>query len=163
MFRWFEQRIDPFSNGPERQPPGELVAFYWHYVRQVWVAFAAVMAVGLVGALIEVSLFAFLGEIVDLVRAAESPTAFFADHGPLLVWMAFVAMVARPVVFGLHVLLVNQAVVPGVTNLVRWQTHRYVVRQSLAFFQNDFAGRIANKIMQTGPALRESSVQIAKA
>ena len=57
---------------------------------------------------VEVSLFAFLGEIVDLVRVAESPAVFFAEHGRLLVWMAFVAVVARPVVFGLHVLLVNQ-------------------------------------------------------
>ena len=64
---------------------------------------------------------------------------------------------------GLHDLLVNQAIVPSLTNRIRWQNHRYVIRQSLGFFQNDFAGRIANRIMQTGGALRESAVQIVDA
>ena len=64
---------------------------------------------------------------------------------------------------GLHDLLVNQAIVPSLTNRIRWQNHRYVIRQSLGFFQNDFAGRIANRIMQTGAALRESAVQIVDA
>ena len=163
MFRRFEKLIDHFALTSDVQPPSRLTTFYWHYVRQVWPALAAVLVVGFFAALLEVSLFAFLGEIVDLVRAAESPAAFFDAHGLLLAWMAFIALIARPLLFGLHTLLVNQAIVPSLTNLVRWQTHRYVLRQSLSFFQNDFAGRIANKIMQTGPSLRESVVQVVDA
>lgn len=163
MFRWFEERIDPFRPTTVSQTPAGLVSFYWHFVRQVWPSFAAILVVGLVAALIEVSLFAFLGQIVDLVRAAEDPATFFSEHGVLLAWMAFVALVARPIVFGMHILLINQTVVPSFTNLVRWQTHRHVLGQSLAFFQNDFAGRIANRIMQTGPSLRESVVEIVDA
>ncbi len=163
MFRRFEHLIDCFADAPDSQPPDRLVPFYWRYVRQIWPLLVAILVVGLLGAVVEVALFAFLGEIVDLVRAAESPEAFFATHGWLLAWMAVVALIIRPVVFGLHTVLVNQAVVPGFTNLVRWQTHRYVLRQSLAFFQNDFAGRIANRIMQTGPSLRESVVGVVDA
>jgi ATP-binding cassette subfamily B multidrug efflux pump len=77
--------------------------------------------------------------------------------------MAMVALVARPVFNSLHDLLVNQAIVPSLTNRIRWQNHRYVIRQSLGFFQNDYAGRIANRIMQTGGSLRESAVQIVDA
>ena len=163
MFRWFETRIDPFQAFDEGQPPGKLLPFIWHYTVQVWPAFAAVLVIGLFAALIEVSLFAFLGKLVDLMQSATSPSSFFSDHGTLLMWMAFVAVVLRPVLFSLHVLVVNQVIIANVTGLIRWQTHKYVLRQSLSFFQNDFAGRIANKIMQTGPSLRESVVQIVDA
>ena len=77
--------------------------------------------------------------------------------------MAFVVVIARPVATILHDLLVQQSLAPSFTNLVRWQTHRYVLRQSVGFFTNDFAGRIASKIIQTGPALRESVVQVCDA
>ena len=163
MFRWFESRIDPFRNTTGGQPPNRLAAFYVHYLRQVWPAFAVLMTTGLIAALIEVSLFAFVGRIVDMVREADSPAGFFAEHGGVLLLMAAVAVLARPVFFTLHASLVHQVINPALTNMIRWQTHRYVLRQSLAFFQNDFAGRIAAKIMQTGPALRASAVQAADA
>jgi len=167
--RWFERRIDPLADGPLSpdgqivRPPERLWPFYWHFVRQVWPWVLVTMAVGLCASLIEVSLFAFMAEIVDLVRTAETPEAFLAEHGLTLLLMAFVALILRPLFFALHALAVNQVLVPNLTNLVRWQTHRYVLRQSMSFFQNDFAGRIANKIIQTGPALRESVVQVTDA
>ena len=77
--------------------------------------------------------------------------------------MAFVAMVARPIVSTAHDLIKNQIISGPVSNRVRWLTHRYVLRQSLSFFQNDFAGRVANKIMQAAPALRDSVVQLIDA
>jgi len=159
MFRWFEQRLNPFKASPGTKPPERLGAFYWHFLRQVWPNVAAILVTGFFAALVEVALFAYLGQIVDMVREATDASDLFADHWRTLVWMAFVAVIARPILFALHTILVNQAVVPGFTNMIRWQTHRYVLRQSLSFFQNDFAGRIAAKIMQTGPALRESVVQ----
>ena len=121
------------------------------------------MAVGLVGALIEVSLFAFLGKIIDLVRDAASPATFIGEHGTLLLAMAAIAMVVRPIMFAIHDVLVNQTVAPVFNSMIRWQTHRYVLRQSLEFFQNDFAGRLSNKIIQTGPSMRESVLQITDA
>src|SRR5215813_4331579 len=133
MLSWFERLIDPYKAFPIVQPPVKLAAFYWHYIRPVWWVYALIMLVGLAGSLIEVSLF------------------------------ALVALVARPVFFGLHALLINQTANANVMNMVRWRQHRYILRQSLSFFQNDFAGRIANKIMQTGGALRQTVVEIVDA
>jgi len=163
MFRWFETRIDPFARPAIVRPPGTLGRFYWHYVRPVWPVFAVLLVMGFLGSSIEVVLMAFVGSLVDTMRAAASPVDFFRDHGSMLALMAFVALVARPAVSVAHDLVKNQMIATTFTNRVRWQTHGYVLRQSLGFFQNDFAGRIANKIMQTGPALRESIVQLIDA
>ena len=162
-FTWFEGLIDPFESHPPERPPGNLYAFYWYYIRQVWPFFVGLLAIGLLGALIEVSLFAFLGTIVDLVRSADNPETFFEEHGNTLLWMAFVALIARPIVFFVHDLLIHQTLTPTLTNRIRWQNHRYVLRQSMNFFQNDFAGRITTKVVQTGASLRESAVQVTDA
>ena len=163
MLYWFERLIDPYKSVPLRQPPSTLPAFYWYYVRPIWWAFAAIMAIGLIASLIEVSLFTFVGKIVDLAKSAENPAVFFDVHGRTLVWMAAIALIARPLAFGLHAMLINNAVNANFTNMVRWQQHRYLLRQSLSFFQNDFAGRIANKVMQTGQALRQTVVELVDA
>ena len=163
MFRWFETFIDPYRPVALEQPPNQWVKFFWHFVRQVWPGFTAIVVVGFLAGAIELSLFAFLGQLVDLARASETPDAFFSEHGPHLIWMAVVAMILRPMVFALHAVTINQVIAANFTHLIRWQTHRYVLRQSLNYFQNDFAGRIANKVMQTGGSLRETMVQIVDA
>jgi ATP-binding cassette, subfamily B, multidrug efflux pump len=163
MFRWFETRINAFPEAPPAQPPAALGAFYLYFIRPVWPVFGVLLLAGFAGALIEVALMAFVGNLVDLMRASPTPARFIGDHGTMLLWMAFVAMVARPLVSTIHDLIKNQVIAGPVTNRVRWQTHRYVLRQSLGFFQNDFAGRVANKVMQAAPALRESVVQVIDA
>ncbi|WP_072761552.1 ABC transporter ATP-binding protein [Rhodanobacter sp. OK091] len=162
MFRWFESLIDAFKDPVDSMPPKPVWRFYAFYLRQVWPVFAAAIVVGFAVAIVEVSLFGFIGSIVDMAKGAPSAT-FFHEHGRSLLWMGFVALIARPVLGSLHDLLVNQAIVPSLTNRIRWQNHRYVIRQSLGFFQNDYAGRIANRIMQTGASLRSSAVQIVDA
>src|SRR5688572_29305898 len=163
MLRWFESFIDPYRSVPLEQPPEQWMRFFWHYVRQVWPGFAAILVVGFLAGAVELSLFAFLGQLVDLMKSADSPAAFFSGHGQLLLWMGFVALILRPIVFFLHAVTINQVIAANFTNMIRWQTHRYVLRQSISYFQNDFAGRIANKVMQTGPSLRESMVQVVDA
>jgi ATP-binding cassette subfamily B multidrug efflux pump len=161
IFRWFESLIDAFKEPADGMPPASVWKFYVFYLRQVWPVFAAAIVVGLGVALIEVSLFGFIGSIVDMTHG--TPADFFRLHGHTLIWMGLVALIARPILNVLHDLLVNQAIAPSLTNRIRWQNHRYVIRQSLGFFQNDYAGRIANRIMQTGASLRESAVQIVDA
>src|SRR5262245_28207610 len=163
MFRWFENRSDAFPEATPERPPSTLFAYYAYFIRPVWQAFAVLLIAGFLGSLIEVALMTFIGNLVDLMRAAQSPANFIEDHGPILLWMAFVAVVARPLVSTVHDLIKNQIISAPVTNRVRWLTHRYVLRQSLGFFQNDFAGRVANKIMQGAPALRDSVVQVIDA
>jgi len=162
MFGFFETRIDPFRSHDQTTPPGNLLGFYWRYCRQVRVLLAWVMAAGLAVSLIEVSMLSYIGSLVDLLRTTN-PSRVLVDYGHTFLWMAFVILVARPLASWVHDLLTQQAIAPGMTNLVRWQTHRYVLRQSISFFANDFAGRLASKIIQTGPSLRESVVQIIDA
>jgi ATP-binding cassette subfamily B multidrug efflux pump len=163
MFRWFETRIDPFASAPPGRPPDSIAAFYWHYIKPVWQPFAVLLVVGFVGSLIEVMLMAFVGNLVDMMSAAASPRTFFAENAWTLLFMAFVALIARPLASTVHDLVKNQMISPAVTTRIRWQTHTHVLRQSLGFFQNDFAGRIATRIMQTGASLRESVVQAVDA
>jgi ATP-binding cassette subfamily B multidrug efflux pump len=163
MFRWFENRIAYFPDVPPARPPETLLAFYHHFVRPIWPVFAILLVAGLLGSVIEVALLAFVGSLVDMMKGAQSPEQFFADHTTVLLVMAFIALIARPAVSTAHELIKNQIIAAPVTSRVRWLTHRYVLRQSLGFFQNDFAGRVANKVIQTGPALRESVVQVIDA
>jgi ATP-binding cassette subfamily B multidrug efflux pump len=162
LFSYFENLIDPFQAASDEQPPTKVLAFYRHYLKQVWRVLALMMITGLVGALIEVALFDFVGRIVDL--AGSTPREeFFSRHGPTLLGMAAVAIVVRPICFGLHDLFLHQAINPSVTALIRWQSHRYVLKQGLSFFHNDFAGRIANRVLQTGDALRNSATLVVDA
>ena len=158
LYRRFEQLIDIFREAPTAAPPNTVTSFYAYYLRQVWPSVAALLVVGLIGALIEVSLFSYLSRIIDLAQGTPNPN-FFRDHAFELTWMVVVALVLRPIFVALHDLLVHQTISPGMTSMINWQNHSYVLKQSLNFFQNDFAGRIAQRIVQTGNALRDSAVQ----
>jgi len=103
-----------------------------------------------------------LGRVVSLV-STHDPQTIWADAGGQLLLMAALLLIARPLAHLAQHLVTNQALIPGVTNLVRWQSHWHVVRQGWTFFQNDFAGRIAARVMQSGPALRESVVSAINA
>ncbi|MGX1307440.1 ATP-binding cassette subfamily B multidrug efflux pump [Amorphus suaedae] len=162
MLSFFESLVDPLVDRPQVRPPDRMLPFIWHFVRQAWKVIAVLLVVAGCVALIEVSLFDFIGRIVDML-ADTPPAELFSQHGTTLLVMGFVALILRPLAATLHLLMVHQAVEPGLTNLIRWQTHRYVLRQSLSFFQNDFAGRLANKIIQTGPSLREAVVSMIDA
>jgi ATP-binding cassette subfamily B multidrug efflux pump len=162
MFRKFESLIDVFRAHDETQPPAALLGYYWRYCRQTWPFLAALMASGLFTSLIEVSILRFVGEIVDLLRQT-TPERLIEDDGRLFLFMGLVILVLRPLAQLAHDLLVQQTIAPGMTNLIRWQTHRYVLRQSLTYFANDFAGRIASNIVQSAASLRDSTVQVIDA
>ncbi|WP_296252106.1 ABC transporter ATP-binding protein [Pseudomonas sp. UBA4194] len=157
MYRRFEQWIDIFREAPTETPPNKVLAFYIYYLKQVWPSFATLLVVGLIGALIEVALFRYLSRIIDMAQGTPN-VHFFSDNALELTWMVVVALVLRPIFIGLHDLLVHQAISPGMTSLIRWQNHNYVLKQSMNFFHSDFAGRIAQRIMQTGNSLRDSAV-----
>jgi ATP-binding cassette, subfamily B, multidrug efflux pump len=157
MLRRAEALLDPTARPPEAPPVHGLLAFYWHFIRQErWLVVALFIFGGLI-AMLDVTIPAFIGRAVGLV-STHSPETFLRDTWPQLVGMAAVLLLIRPLVFVGHVVLINQIVNPGLSNMIRWQNHWHVVRQSWTFFQNDFAGRIANRVLQTGPAIRESLV-----
>src|SRR5689334_7668856 len=159
MFGLFERLLKPAVAPDTPEPPPGLVAFYWHFARQAKPLFTALFVAGFIVAVLDTTIPLFIGRVVTLVTSAN-PATLFAEHGTALIGMALVLLVLRPAALATQNLLANQAIAANVTNRIRWQNHWHVVRQSWAFFQNDFAGRIANRVMQTGPALRETVVAL---
>jgi len=162
LFRFFEGLLDPTAPAPDVEPPAGLVAFYWHFVRQAKPLVVMLFFSGLIVALLDSTVPVFIGKVVGLF-SSHTPEDLLRTSWPQLAMMAGVIIVLRPLAILFQNLVTNQAVGPSLTNLVRWQSHFQIVRQSWTFFQNDFAGRIANRVMQTGPALRESLVQVTSA
>ncbi|MGB8040462.1 MAG: ABC transporter ATP-binding protein [Pseudolabrys sp.] len=162
MFHFFERSLKPTEVPESGEPPAGLVAFYWHFARQAKPLFIGLFAVGFAVALIEVMIPVFIGKVVTLVTASK-PEELLATAWPWLLGMAGVLLVLRPLASTSQHLLMNQAIAANVSNRIRWQNHWHVSRQSWAFFQNDFAGRIATRVMQTGPAIRESLVSLLTA
>src|SRR5947207_2526758 len=159
MFALFERLLKPAVAPDTPEPPPGLVAFYWHFARQAKPLFAALFIAGFIVAIMDTMIPIFIGRIVTLVTSS-APATLFAEHGHLLIGMALVLLVLRPAALTTQNLLANQAIAANVSNRIRWQNHWHVVRQSWAFFQDDFAGRIANRVMQTGPAIRETVVAL---
>jgi ATP-binding cassette, subfamily B, multidrug efflux pump len=162
VFRFFEGLIEPTALPSQGSPPAGLAAFYWYYARQARGLVAALFVAGLIVALIDTTIPVFVGRVITLVSSHE-PGSLMRDSWPPLFGMAIVLVVARPLAMLLQNMITNQAIIPGFSNLIRWQSHWHVVRQSWSFFQNDFAGRIAQRVMQTGPSLRESVVSATTA
>jgi len=162
MLRFFERFLEPTAHSPDAPPPvlgspQALIRFYWHFVRQIPGPLAALFATGFCVAITDALIPVCLGRIVSLV-SSTAPEAIWPEAGGQLLLMAALFLVFRPAAHFAQLIVANLMLVPGLTNLVRWQSHWHVVRQGWTFFQNDFAGRIAARVMQTGPALRESVV-----
>ena len=161
VFRFFESLLEPTALPPEAPPPAGLAAFYWHHARQARGLVVALFVAGSTVAFLDTLIPVFIGRVVTMV-SSQTPDILHS-YWPQLLGMAAVLLVARPSALLVQNLITNQAIAAGLSNMVRWQSHWHVVRQSWTFFQNDFAGRIANRVMQAGPALRESLVSATNA
>jgi ATP-binding cassette, subfamily B, multidrug efflux pump len=159
MFGFFEKRIDPFPESRLGAPPRKLFRFIWHYVGDAWPWLALMSGASVVIAVGEVVLFAFLGQIVDLLAAADR-ARFWSDNGPRFAWMSVLLLVVLPAAVLVQGLAVNQVLMANLTGSARWRIHRHLLSQSMAFFANEFAGRISTKLMQTAQSLREVSMKI---
>src|ERR1700684_3579815 len=155
MFARFERFLTPTATPDQPEPPDSLIAFLWHFARQAKGLFAALFVVELLVALGDSAVPWFMGRVVTMVTKTP-PDRFLADGWRLLLGMAIIVLIARPTVMLTRYLITNQAIAAPFTGLIRWQSHWHVVRQSWAFFQNDFAGRISNRVMQTGPSVRST-------
>ena len=155
MFAFFERFLTPTAAPENPEPPGGLIAFLWHFARQAKWLFAALFVIELFVALSDSAVPWFMGRVVTMVTKTP-PDQFLATSWPWLLGMAVVVLIVRPTVTLTRYLITNQAIAAPFTGLIRWQSHWHVVRQSWAFFQNDFAGRISNRVMQTGPSVRST-------
>ena len=161
-FRHFEDLVQPTGPVPDATPPEGLVAYFRYFTRQMHGLIIRLFLGGFLVAVLDTAIPFSIGRVTGLLTT-HPPQTLIQQAWPQFVLMALVVFIARPGVLLLQVMTINQAISPGMANLVRWQSHWHVVRQSWSFFQHDFAGRIANRVMQSGPAMREAIVMGADA
>ncbi|HVK92723.1 MAG TPA: ABC transporter ATP-binding protein [Mycoplana sp.] len=159
MFGWFERRLNPYPSEEPTLPPKGILAFLWHYTRPAAPWLVLLGFCSMVLGIAEVVLFQFLGSIVDWLSAGD-PNTFLAREGDTLVWMALLLLVIIPGFGALHTLTMHQALAGNFPMIARWQMHRYLIRQSMTFFANEFAGRVSTKVMQTALAVRETVMKV---
>ncbi|MGN7871032.1 ABC transporter ATP-binding protein [Paracoccus sp. 22332] len=158
MFAWFERRIDPYPTEIPDMPPRSLVRFVLYYSQGAlpWLAIVAVTS-SLI-AIVEVALFGWLGELID--QLSQTPRdQFWAQHGGRLGFMAAVLLIVLPALNLLGSLVLYQGLMGNFPQRIRWRAHRYLMRQSVGYFQDEFAGRIAQRLMQTALAVREVAMK----
>ncbi len=159
----FENWINPFATPANLQPPKGLYSFVWHYVRQARGAFFAMLVLGGFVAVLEAGLFWFVGRLVDILgQSAQGAgwSGLIAAHGGELAGMLAVVLLIRFLATTLSALVEEQTIVPGFFTLTRWQSYTYIARQSLSFFQNEFAGRIVTKVWNGGQATGDLMVTL---
>ncbi len=155
MLRFFESLVDPYASyDRDATPPDRLWPFLASFLRPArWVFLWALVSVILVS-LGEIFLIWYAGRLIDLLTAA-GPARAWSDHGVEFLLVIGALLIVKPAIQAVNALLLNQSLMPNVDTLVRWRTHRHVLRQPVGWFQNDFAGRIANRLMQTAPAVTD--------
>ncbi|WP_300032987.1 ABC transporter ATP-binding protein [uncultured Roseobacter sp.] len=159
MFRYFERLVDPYVSYTETDhPPTKLWPFLWAYSQPFKRVFFWAGVMSIIVAAIEVALIFYMGRVVDLLEG--NPSRVWEIYGTELVLVALAIVFIRPLVQYLDIGLLNNAILPNFGTLIRWRAHRQVLRQSVGWFENDFAGRIANRIMQTPPAAGEVVFQV---
>jgi ATP-binding cassette, subfamily B, multidrug efflux pump len=159
MLRWFERRLNPYPPEVPEQPPGTLLAFMLHYLYGTKRLFAAMVVLTALVALSEIVLFGILGHVVDWLTTANR-TTFLADEGPRLWLIGGAVVLVMPVIIIVESLVINQGLMANVPQRIRWLLHRFVLRHSMSYFQEEFAGRIAANLMTTALAVRDSAMKV---
>jgi ATP-binding cassette, subfamily B, multidrug efflux pump len=155
---WLERRVDPFAPFDEtRMPPRSVLGFAWFYLRPIRLALALLFVIAIVAGTVEASLYLVMRWFIDLLGTADRATVLSAHATELGLAVLLIAGV-RPLSIWAHEVLSNQLVVPQSTSQIRWRAHLYTLGHALSYFQGDFSGRLANRVVQVGPAVRELAV-----
>ena len=159
MLSYFEKLTTAYPAEDPATPPENLFAFIRHYSRGMEWPLCAIVLLTATMAVLEVMLFGFMGRLVDWL-SVKSPETFLAEESGTLWVMALVLLVALPILTLLHTLVTHQTILGNYPMAIRWLAHRYLLKQSLSFYQNDFAGRLATKVMQTSLSVREAVLKL---
>ncbi|WP_027947743.1 ABC transporter ATP-binding protein [Litchfieldella anticariensis] len=159
MFRFFETLVHPYPSGEPKTPPRGLLAFLHYYSRPVLPLLGVMSLLTALVSVAEVVFFSYMGDLVDWLSNAEREN-FFAEHGASLASMALMIVVGFPLLILLQSLLTHQSIFGNYPMIGRWLAHRHILRQSMAFFQDEFAGRVSQKVMQTALAIRETVMKL---
>jgi ATP-binding cassette, subfamily B, multidrug efflux pump len=159
MFRFFETLVDPYQPYTVTDtPPRRLWPFLREYVVPFRKVFGATAVLSLIAGFGDVALIWYVGRLVDLL-ANGGPVEVWASHGTEIILVALAVLILRPVLLVGNVALLHNAILPNFGTMIRWRAHAHVIRQPVGWFESDFAGRIANRIMQTPPAAGDAVFQ----
>lgn len=159
MLGFFERLTNPFPAAEPTQPPQGLYAFCRHYSKgMAWPLLVMALLTALI-AILEVSLFGFMGQLVDWL-IEKDPATLWQTEGNTLLLMGFLTAIGIPLLILLHAAIIHQTILGNFPMAIRWSAHRYLLKQSIGFYQNEFAGRIATKVMQTALAVRETATKL---
>ncbi len=159
MFKLFESFTKPFPEIEPSRPPKSIYAFCKFYTRGFGVPLVIMSILTAITAALEVSLFGFMGQLVDWLTT-KNPETLWQEEADTLITMGVLVLVVIPILILVHSLIVHQTLLGNYPMAIRWLTHRYLLKQSISFFQNDFAGRVATKVMQTSLAVRETVMKL---
>ena len=159
MYRLFERMTNAFPEEKPTQPPSTLFAFCRHYTKGMELSLVLMSISAALLAILEVSLFSYMGQLVDWL-STHTPQTLFVEQKTELIKMAIMLLVVLPIVVFFHAAILHQALLGNYPMSIRWSAHRYLLRQSVSFYQNEFAGRIATKVMQTSLAVREAVMKL---
>ena len=159
MLRFFERLVDPYVSYSETDTPPQklwpfMMAYSQPFKRVFW--YAGIMSV--IVAVVEIWLISYMGRVVDILQG--DPALVWQTYGTEFLIVSLFILFIRPILQGIDVALLNNTILPNFGTLIRWRAHKHVLRQSVGWFENDFAGRIANRIMQTPPAAGEAVFQV---
>lgn len=160
MFSFFENLLKPFPTELPEKPPANLFEFCVHYTRGVWPWIFIMSIIVSIVAGIEVMLFSFLGDVIDWLANADKAT-FLEQEGDTLILISVIILIVMPIMTLLMSLVSHQTIIGNYPMRIRWQAHRYLLRQSFGFYQDEFAGRVATKVMQTALGVREVIMKVA--
>ncbi|MCG9629476.1 ABC transporter ATP-binding protein [Vibrio sp. Isolate30] len=155
MFKKFEGFTEAFPKDEPIQPPSGILAFCRHYTRGFEKPLLLLGLMSMTIAIIEVALFGYMGQLVDWLSTSNKET-FLADNQSTLIGLGILLLVVMPIMIAVYSLLLHQTLLGNYPMSIRWLAHRYLLKQSLSFYQDDFAGRVATKVMQTSLAVRET-------
>lgn len=160
MYRYFENLVNPYTSYREDDVPPQRL---WPFLKRYLVPFRKVLVItgvfSVITAFVEIGLIWYLGRLVDVLETTGMAD-FWSLYGVEMALAALFLLIIRPLLQGVSTALINNTILPNFGTLIRWRAHRHVLRQSVGWFENDFAGRIANRIMQTPPAAGEAIYQV---
>jgi ATP-binding cassette subfamily B multidrug efflux pump len=159
MFSFFERLTTPFPDKTPEQPPRTLIAFCRYYSNGMWHILLSVSILSALIAVLEVSLFGFMGQLVDWF-ATRDPSTFVEQEKGRLIWMGLLVLVALPCLIILESMITHQSIMGNYPMRIRWLAHKYLLQQSLSFYQDEFAGRVATKVLQTALSVRETVTKV---
>ena len=161
LFARIEGMVDPFADYPAATPDKRPWRYFADHLRPFRRVMIEAGILGAIVALLELGLIWYAGRLVDLMSAG--PGTFWADHGGEVLLAALFLLLLRPIAVGLNAAILFTGISTNMLPQVRWRAHRHMLGQPVGFFQNDFAGRLSNRVMNVGVAVEDTTVAVQAA